>query len=125
MRKIKFRAFDRKCQKMRKISTIGLNGKGVDSMLTFSHDKDGCTQAMLNNYSDLMQFTGLKDKNRKEIYEGDIMQHDNPFDIPFVVNWIDADCGFGFNDGTTSYVIADPSLTVIGNIHENPELLNK
>ena len=69
------------------------------------------------------QFTGLKDKNGVEIYEGDIMQHANPFDIPFEVNWIYTDCCFGFNNGCTSYNLSDPSFEVIGNIYENPELL--
>jgi hypothetical protein len=73
----------------------------------------------------LMQFTGLHDRNGKEIYEGNIMQHANPFDIPFVVNWSNEDCAFVFNDGSTGYLINDTSFEVIGNIYENPELLNQ
>jgi uncharacterized phage protein (TIGR01671 family) len=69
------------------------------------------------------QFTGLTDKTGREIYEGDIMQHANPFDIPFVVNWDEEQCAFVFNSGSTSYYIGDSSFTVIGNIYENPELL--
>ena len=68
--------------------------------------------------------TGIKDRNGVEIFEGDIMQHANPFDIPFIVNWIDSECGYGFNYGSTSYVITDTSFTVIGNVFENPELLD-
>ena len=71
----------------------------------------------------IMQFTGLKDRNGVEIYEGDLMQHENPFDIPFVVNWDSNKLAFEFNNGGTSYVISDSSFTVIGNIYENPELL--
>lgn len=52
------------------------------------------------------------------------MQHTNPFDTPFLVNWIDSKCGYGFNYGSTSYVITDPSFSVIGNVFENPELLD-
>jgi uncharacterized phage protein (TIGR01671 family) len=73
---------------------------------------------------EVMQFTGIKDRNGVEIFEGDIMQHANPFDIPFIVNWIDSECGYGFNHGGTSYVITDKSFEVIGNIYENPELIN-
>ena len=70
------------------------------------------------------QSTGITDRNGVEIFEGDIMQHANPFDIPFIVNWIDSESGYGFNYGGTSYVITDTSFTVIGNIFDNPELLD-
>jgi len=76
-------------------------------------------------YDDLiiMQFTGLLDRNGKEIYEGDIMQHVNPFSYLFIVNWDDEVGEFIFNSGCTGYLVNDTSFEVIGNIHENPELL--
>jgi len=113
MRDIKFRAWHEKLNKM--IYDISV----CNSQSEWS-DESGKSWIFED---DIMQFTGLKDKNGKEIYEGDIMQHANPFDIPFVVNWIDSDCGYGFNYGTSSYHISDRSFTVIGNIYENPELL--
>lgn len=73
--------------------------------------------------SDFEQFTGLHDKNGKEIYEGDICKHDS--DINTIVFWEGA---FIFN----KYYIHDFALTkfapcrtfeIIGNIHENPELI--
>ena len=62
------------------------------------------------------QFTGLRDKNGKEIYEGDILSH-RYYSKPVICTW--ADCGFITEDVS----ITDKSLEVIGNIHENPELL--
>lgn len=74
----------------------------------------------------LMQFTGRKDKNGKEIYEGDIVR----------AKWggigsvVFDDGGFvsRWEDGNTTYRLCESDialreLEVIGNIYENPELL--
>ena len=70
----------------------------------------------------LMQSTGLKDKNGKLIYEGDILKHEWDHFPPYAVEWwsqIDDQwewAGFGLEYDTESQII-------IGNIYENPELL--
>ena len=80
---------------------------------------------------DIEQYTGLKDKNGKEIYEGDIVffftEHfdkatggfDGEDEHNATVEWFDS--GFAFMDK----IPYDPNIEceVIGNIHENPELL--
>lgn len=77
---------------------------------------------------EVMQFTGLYDKNGKEIYEGDIVRtHPIPRDInPIrercIVVWGLGFGGYGLqvNGEWCTYSI-DDSTEVIGNIYENPE----
>lgn len=69
---------------------------------------------------DLMQYTGLKDKNGKEIYEGDILGF-NYKDTSDGDEWIvEVEVKWG-DQGWVPYRLYEG--TVIGNIYENPELL--
>ncbi len=79
-----------------------------------------------------LQYTGIKDKNGKEIYEGDIVEYHIKKDI-CTVKWDNKQCGYMVNhkdveDEESSYsfrLTADDIsfIEVIGNIYENPELL--
>jgi len=82
----------------------------------------------------VMQYTGLKDKNGKEIYEGDILGVSGGSGVFWEVSWdntkTDLPVGFVFGSfGMRSNIpqYLHPSidrLEIIGNIYENPELLN-
>lgn len=78
------------------------------------------------NLAKIMQYTGLKDKNNKEIYEGDIF-HIGSKKILYVVEWID--CGLkGRQIKNKSWIGLDfwkDDIEVIGNIYENSELIKE
>lgn len=64
----------------------------------------------------LMQYTGLKDKNGKEIYEGDIVKYIDVYDHKKIAEVI------WDKDELQFYVPRNGWCEIIGNIYENPEL---
>lgn len=78
-----------------------------------------------------MQYTGIKDKNGKEIYEGDILKCEGIYgrtsffgEIVWESSSFRMHCKEKFNDFLVSWVGGNGSK-IIGNIYENPELLNE
>ena len=133
MRNIKFRAFDNENKEMLEVENLYFNdiSNKVEIKTTIYSDYFN------ENEMILMQYTGLKDKNGKEIYEGDIVQEVYKLykcegerrGRKYVVKFDEDRCGytpFACGDGCgccESEVISVENAEVIGNIYDNPELL--
>jgi hypothetical protein len=113
MREIKFRAWNPQQKRM----VFGARGDEVNASWVLAM----CSA----NDMEPMQYTGLKDKNGKEIYEGDILQNPKVKDIG-PVEWDDFDIGPAFHwCHPKMYSCPMDECEVIGNIYENPELLER
>lgn len=124
MRTIKFRAWDKKNKEM--LVPVGVYEDGVP----FIRYNEGISALPLYDYP-LMQYTGLKDKNGKEIYEGDIVKikeespvsnEDLSSEAIVKITWNDEKAGFSL-DWYSNDLTVYQDLEVIGNVWENPELL--
>lgn len=134
--RFKFRAWDKEYNFMIEPDDIApfnyelITGNGRVMEIEERHSVMG-TETNFNDISDkriLMQFTGLKDKNGKEIYEGDILDWEvNSSNDMYLgageVVYIEG--AFWACGRYLSEMVRYHSAEVIGNIYENPNLLGK
>jgi uncharacterized phage protein (TIGR01671 family) len=117
MKEIKFRAWDKIHNKMAKVYTLGLSGIEYSTISVGNELYSGCD---LNNI-EIMQYIGLKDKNGKEIYEGDIISnYDNHY---FLVIFYQGSFLLKHDFFKTFKPDNWEGLEIIGNKFENSDLL--
>ena len=121
--------------------TIKFRGKSLNtSMWVYGDLQQKGKKAFIEyevNPETVGQFTGLRDKNGKEIYEGDIVKtKEFGIEIPngkvsfnsvgydyFIINYIDG--GFRLSNNHRCFLLCRGNhLEVNGNIYDNPELIN-
>ena len=132
MNQIKFRAWDKRNKRMIEVKAIDWCDEGIIS-INYPHGKLYSAPEKFGGAIELMQYTGLKDKNGKEIYEGDKVNVLSSFNgevadcLPtLTVAWDDANAQFVFTE-PVDWELSWDEITeceVIGNIYENPELLD-
>lgn len=119
-REIKFRVWDKDLKRIRYLNT-------EHDFIRFDSLGQGYYENMQTGlgewFSDLMQYTGLKDKNGKEIYEGDIclvtILPEN-YKEKMVTVWCNDRNGFRFQDEDGEvWNVNDTEIEVIGNIYES------
>lgn len=114
MREIKFRAWVAN-ERMEYLPELQYNSKQFCKLYTeLDNQRRGAV---------LLQHTDLKDKNGKEVYEGDILRRNNNV---FEIRWNAEYAEFEprtTNDWTPVLRFIIDSAEIIGNIYENPELL--
>lgn len=145
MREIKFRVWDEKCKKMF-YSDFDKNTHKESNNYRFNFYENGCLIFEIYDFNvvdgvvhedwitldNVMQYTGLKDKNGQEIYEGDILKLQDrlvrvvwlkggaTFDTKFIKYTKDIEHRMGFCE-VDNY--SWHRYEVVGNIYENPELV--
>ncbi|HIF6479654.1 TPA: YopX family protein [Enterococcus faecium] len=128
----KFRAWDKRKNVMRDVAVLHFTKNGKTNFIEYWINPTELKSYHVRNI-DLMQSTTLKDKNGVEIFEGDIVQWGDTPDweeepIRVAVVKINPDIQFDSNVGIFEYgrfIYRDTErfLTVLGNVYENPELL--
>ncbi|MCV3204953.1 YopX family protein [Enterococcus faecium] len=126
----KFRAWDKRENTMRDVAVLLFTKGGKVNSIEYWKTPSELKSYHVRNLV-LMQSTGLKDKNGVEIFEGDLVEHDDnlngdweTFEACEVV--YDKDYAqFCFKWDAGNFLTDYRNLNVIGNIYENPELLER
>ena len=125
MRNIKFRAWDKVVKDMVPIKTIDFGKDGAECAVDFCDINGDLTGK--NPEWVLMQSTGMKDKNGVEIYEGDVLFHPLQGRRKVFYPYSETVASYGLRniDNGFGSTLQDSHAVweVIGNIYENPELL--
>ena len=129
MNNLKFRAYFEQYERM--IDNIGIINQNM-ILVDFTNSAE-LEPIFITDKIHVMQSTGLKDKNGKEIYEGDVLKVLGFTDWIGEVRYSQEELSYFFVEHenslrlkyTTLLSLLDKKLEVIGSIYENKELLRK
>lgn len=127
MREIKFRVWDKDLKEWYK-----------STQLVIRPYSGSVTDGGIYPNVELIQYTGLKDKNGREIYEGDVIEFYDFWDeisggnmegktrvgaVEYIGTGFRVTCPGDYEEDLFVLKINDDELEIIGNVYENPELL--
>jgi uncharacterized phage protein (TIGR01671 family) len=139
MRELKFRCWDKQTRQMSPAFTLFGEFLLIGAVHAWQYESGNKSKSSLEALNDLevMQWTGLKDKNGKEIYEGDVVTAHNAEQVGYdnegteimqdVIGKVFFEDGYFQYDGHSmgpiplSYDLEQ--IEVIGNLYQNPDLL--
>ena len=122
MREIKFRVWDKDEKIIKKVESINfpLGGKSSSKTVCVYNEEEDCYEWVYDY--ELMQYTGIKDKNNKEIYEGDIVEFYSNVEDEIITEKVEYHFGI-YRAGDYFVGKIYNKCEVIGNIYENKDLL--
>ena len=131
MREVKFRVWDYEERQMKSVDSIHFPlGRCNRKCISVYNKEEDCYEWVYSY--ELMQYISIKDKNGKEIYEGDIVKYLDE-------NWYEYNTFYNmgkvcYDDEFLSYYVTNRwsvekekvwnDIEVVGNIYENPEMLD-
>lgn len=126
-REIKFRAWLKEDKKMVNVETMDFTDKSIQYLKRSEIINAYILRRESFDDVELMQYTGLKDKNGKEIYEGDIVvlnniENDNMCIVRYEHSSYRLE-GWSLREDLSN--VEDRFLEVVGNIYENKNLLEE
>ena len=128
MREIKFRAWVKEKKAIFEVILIDYVTKKVTYLLERVGHLLSIRDAKFYDV-ELMQYTGLKDKNNKEIYEGDILFEsfgEKYYKVIFENGSFKAEVEGDFEEYSFDLIdVVAQGYEVVGNIYENPELMEE
>ena len=123
MESISFRAWDKEEKKMHKVKTIEFSRRGARIIHLAEVQSNGKgDHKRWHSSVKLMQSTGLKDNDGIEFYKKDIVRNIDSEELG-VVEYDEGQFRVSYNGVSEQLWEIDKDLQIIGNIYENPELL--
>jgi len=135
MREIKFKIWDKTNRKWRDSRDFAIMLDGTNEVLEYTGLCDSAWEDVDEWEYEIVQYTGLKDKNEKEIYEGDVVRYEYEKGVAVIkfgegyqgepADGMYPYWGWYLDGYLDSYAFCGDEVEILGNVHENPNLMEE